>query len=195
MWLCKDTNLKANHNRLAVILLEVDSVCDSAKILIWKQITTGALDWSDEQKCMWLCKDTNLKANHNARRSEGTASGSVCDSAKILIWKQITTPATLFSFLFQCMWLCKDTNLKANHNRNPARPPPHRSVCDSAKILIWKQITTSSILTHISHECMWLCKDTNLKANHNVGGSLDYYQRSVCDSAKILIWKQITTCI
>ena len=40
---------------------------------------------------------------------------------------------------------------------------------------------------------MWLCKDTNLKANHNLPGEVQIQGRSVCDSAKILIWKQITT--
>ena len=50
----------------------------------------------------------------------------------------------------QCMWLCKDTNLKANHNMRVSAPYVPFSVCDSAKILIWKQITTSiAFLTHI----------------------------------------------
>ena len=91
MWLCKDTNLKANHNSDEMVVNAIVSVCDSAKILIWKQITTGTMTQIEFEKCMWLCKDTNLKANHNAATVIRQKIMSVCDSAKILIWKQITT--------------------------------------------------------------------------------------------------------
>ena len=93
---------------------------------------------------MWLCKDTNLKANHNYFNITKYSHASVCDSAKILIWKQITTTMSILRTNCECMWLCKDTNLKANHNIVSELPPPKGSVCDSAKILIWKQITTAS---------------------------------------------------
>ena len=41
--------------------------------------------------------------------------------------------------------------------------------------------------------CMCLCKDTNFKANHNLGGIGETLQNVVCAYAKILILKQITT--
>ena len=44
-------------------------------------------------RCIWLCKDTNLKANHNGLRQSVAVAKGVYDSAKILIWKQITTVA------------------------------------------------------------------------------------------------------
>ena len=69
------------------------SVYDSAKILIWKQITTQADKAESDVKCIWLCKDTNLKANHNEKYIIWHVVQSVYDSAKILIWKQITTQA------------------------------------------------------------------------------------------------------
>ena len=117
----------------------------------------------------------------------------VYDSAKILIWKQITTVGSLVYWKFWCIWLCKDTNLKANHNGMPFFKKMPEGVYDSAKILIWKQITTFSIESHTGLWCIWLCKDTNLKANHNCRKLIHVQRYGVYDSAKILIWKQITT--
>ena len=39
----KDTNLKANHNKLFVIMLVQKAVSNGSKIQIWKQITTKSL--------------------------------------------------------------------------------------------------------------------------------------------------------
>ena len=63
--LCKDTNFKANHNK---VLLRVKIECvvyAYAKILILKQITTFGGSALDGVSCICLCKDTNFKANHN----------------------------------------------------------------------------------------------------------------------------------
>ena len=168
-------------------------VYDSAKILIWKQITTSTFVIVTSCWCIWLCKDTNLKANHNYWFYFRWFSSGVYDSAKILIWKQITT-ASMISYLASgCIWLCKDTNLKANHNREGAQASALAGVYDSAKILIWKQITTIRKTFDECLGCIWLCKDTNLKANHNRIKTPKFDLSGVYDSAKILIWKQITT--
>ena len=117
IWLCKDTNLKANHNNSSMWRWRLAGVYDSAKILIWKQITTLVYRNHIDNRCIWLCKDTNLKANHNRRATFRTWRWGVYDSAKILIWKQITTLRRHERLPRRCIWLCKDTNLKANHNR------------------------------------------------------------------------------
>ena len=63
----------------------------------------------------------------------------------------------------------------------------------TAKILIWKQFTTSTATNQALLCCVCNCKDTNLKAIHN------YYSENiplgsvVFATAKILIWKQFTT--
>ncbi len=142
-------------------------VYDSAKILIWKQITTPSCLYSHIFRCIWLCKDTNLKANHNSFFIPLYLYLGVYDSAKILIWKQITTAVCTFYFTSWCIWLCKDTNLKANHNQQAHEQGTDDGVYDSAKILIWKQITTRELFLWDCSRCIWLCKDTNLKANHN----------------------------
>ncbi len=41
-----------------------------AKIQIWKQFTTVHFSFSFVESCAYLCKDTNLKAIHNAYRQQ-----------------------------------------------------------------------------------------------------------------------------
>ena len=89
---CKDTNLKAIHNHIAIFNWFFWVVFATAKILIWKQFTTDfdVMQWNI--CCVCNCKDTNLKAIHNCKRSEYKRKRVVFATAKILIWKQFTTP-------------------------------------------------------------------------------------------------------
>ena len=92
-----------------------------------------------------------------------------------------------------CIPFCKDTNLKANHNCHNTRCFVWWAVFPFAKILIWKQITTDMVRVSDFSGCIPFCKDTNLKANHNVQPFLMSCTLAVFPFAKILIWKQITT--
>ena len=62
---CKDTNFKANHNPIINHKDENKVVFTNAKILILKLITTNMLEWERSICCIYQCKDTNFKANHN----------------------------------------------------------------------------------------------------------------------------------
>ena len=138
----KDTNLKANHNKVLNLRFPVSVVSNGSKILIWKQITTSYINWWWQDCCFQWFKDTNLKANHNAERRWTGCWRVVSNGSKILIWKQITT-ASLYSSLLRCcfQWF-KDTNLKANHNVELNMNVRGSVVSNGSKILIWKQITT-----------------------------------------------------
>ena len=138
----KDTNLKANHNKVLNLRFPVSVVSNGSKILIWKQITTSYINWWWQDCCFQWFKDTNLKANHNGIFVPKTSSIVVSNGSKILIWKQITT-ASLYSSLLRCcfQWF-KDTNLKANHNVELNMNVRGSVVSNGSKILIWKQITT-----------------------------------------------------
>ena len=48
---------------------------------------------AQRQRCIYQCKDTNFKANHNP-------------------------PLPFDSGVGGCIYQCKDTNFKANHNRS-----------------------------------------------------------------------------
>ena len=118
--------------------------------------------------CIYQCKDTNFKANHNWCKEYRGAKPVVFTNAKILILKLITT-FNLYPFLgVRCIYQCKDTNFKANHNFLPCRLQRVRS-------------------------CIYQCKDTNFKANHNLQLLHSLARGVVFTNAKILILKLITT--
>ena len=92
--------------------------------------------------CIYQCKDTNFKANHNVRNAVMPNPTVVFTNAKILILKLITTKIAKMLLHLCCIYQCKDTNFKANHNvRNAVMPNP-TVVFTNAKILILKLITT-----------------------------------------------------
>ena len=92
-------------------------VCDTAKVRVFKQITTGRnpafnyqllfailqkYEFSSKSQlyqvanmrpycCLRYCKSTSFQANHNAILSTSSAILVVCDTAKVRVFKQITT--------------------------------------------------------------------------------------------------------
>ena len=67
-----------------------------------------------------------------------------------------------------CFQWFKDTNSKANHNRNTLIILETRVVFNGSKILIRKQITTQYVIYICAKSCFQWFKDTNSKANHNL---------------------------
>jgi len=140
------------------------------------------------------CKSTSFQANHNPKSNYLKKCTVVCDTAKVRVFKQITTSVTfsasettLFAILQKyefssksqhkldmaeryqcCLRYCKSTSFQANHNRAAAYQKIYSVVCDTAKVRVFKQITT-------------------IVARHMVGGCV------VCDTAKVRVFKQITT--
>ena len=123
------------------------AVFNGSKILIWKQITTRTPTIFPITCCIQWFKDTNLKANHNSYYTDKVHSTAVFNGSKILIWKQITTCVYFCLLCVRCIQWFKDTNLKANHNRQAEALQKWKAVFNGSKILIWKQITT--VLTFI----------------------------------------------
>ena len=165
---CKDTNLKAIHNSAPAQGSNPIVVFATAKILIWKQFTTQ-LEWLKIKKsCVCNCKDTNLKAIHNQLYIIKGSIYVVFATAKILIWKQFTTNKQKKEMFNSCVCNCKDTNLKAIHNTVFPIQNRIRVVFATAKILIWKQFTTKRLRKRLVTGCVCNCKDTNLKAIHNL---------------------------
>ncbi len=113
--------------------------------------------------------------------------------AKIQIWKRFTTPLIDSSFENSCVYLCKDTNLKAIHNYQKYIWSLELVVSTYAKIQIWKRFTTQAWWVVYSNSCVYLCKDTNLKAIHNSWNDGKGYDFVVSTYAKIQIWKRFTT--
>ena len=99
--------------------------------------------------CIYQCKDTNFKANHNTGGRKKKKSLVVFTNAKILILKLITTELENVQKLKGCIYQCKDTNFKANHNYHSLLPLQANVVFTNAKILILKLITTQEVLLRI----------------------------------------------
>ena len=117
----------------------------------------------------------------------------VFTNAKILILKLITTIARVTNMELSCIYQCKDTNFKANHNKGSETVAQEAVVFTNAKILILKLITTSRSTYKLNNSCIYQCKDTNFKANHNTFAFRLYSLYVVFTNAKILILKLITT--
>ena len=190
---CKDTNFKANHNARYWLSFLGYVVFTNAKILILKLITTNHTPLLFTFGCIYQCKDTNFKANHNLYACSSVCSWVVFTNAKILILKLITTEQEVRSIKNGCIYQCKDTNFKANHNNEDDLHKAMAVVFTNAKILILKLITTDCWPSRFGKSCIYQCKDTNFKANHNFVSSNILFIFVVFTNAKILILKLITT--
>ena len=98
---------------------------------------------SSPPSCLRYCKSTSFQANHNnlancigihwlfailqkyefssKSQPEQRARGEnvvVCDTAKVRVFKQITTLPSKSPLTFCCLRYCKSTSFQANHNRN-----------------------------------------------------------------------------
>ena len=146
-----------------------------------------------QKSCIYQCKDTNFKANHNFYYYNAKIQLVVFTNAKILILKLITTRVTSSARTVSCIYQCKDTNFKANHNPNLLSTAWVMVVFTNAKILILKLITTHVVFSFCPNRCIYQCKDTNFKANHNLSAKFNCWPSVVFTNAKILILKLITT--
>ena len=119
-----------------------------------------------------------------------------------------------------CCCYRKGTNFQANHNLTYCCCIVTIVVVATAKVQIFKQITTCCVLSGIEWRCCCYRKGTNFQANHNSPRllplfcwllllpqrykfssksqpliALNYYVNVVVATAKVQIFKQITTCI
>ena len=117
-------------------------VVATAKVQIFKQITTTARartqsTWllllpqrykfssksqrddtyrDDNTSCCCYRKGTNFQANHNRRRNAWKWLQVVVATAKVQIFKQITTVVSVSKIRVRCCCYRKGTNFQANHN-------------------------------------------------------------------------------
>ena len=126
----------------------------------------GNKQWS----CCCYRKGTNFQANHNHNEKANVNAYVVVATAKVRIFKQITTPAVFLACAYSllllpqryefssksqrlgvgtsmsasCCCYRKGTNFQANHNSDSRKPPPKIVVVATAKVRIFKQITTQA---------------------------------------------------
>ncbi len=216
---CKSTSFQANHNVRKERTPHVRVVCDTAKVRVFKQITTPRPSLSVHRRlfailqkyefssksqlinhiakllisCLRYCKSTSFQANHNCMCASRLRYSVVCDTAKVRVFKQITTISQPFLNTHCCLRYCKSTSFQANHNPYIGASNVHHVVCDTAKVRVFKQITTFGISNAIPLGCLRYCKSTSFQANHNPNFWLIQHLGVVCDTAKVRVFKQITT--
>ncbi len=190
---CKSTSFQANHNfchfsvffnMLFAILQKYEFSSKS------QQFRKGC---QTNFCCLRYCKSTSFQANHNWRGLLLKPSYVVCDTAKVRVFKQITTKLIISSQLIRCLRYCKSTSFQANHNCENGILPPFQVVCDTAKVRVFKQITTACLAAKPLACCLRYCKSTSFQANHNNFLVLHNQIGVVCDTAKVRVFKQITT--
>ena len=121
--------------------------------------------------CLRLCKDTKIKANHNYNLN----SYSVVLLSKTLQRYENKSKSQRRSKSDganpSCLRLCKDTKIKANHNN---RLDSYLSNLLSKTLQRYENKSKSqqaSAGRQSLYRCLRLCKDTKIKANHNLQNS------------------------
>ena len=74
----------------------------------------------------------------------------------------------------RCCCYRKGTNFQANHNNTALASVRKQVVVATAKVRIFKQITTTSLQSAKWTSCCCYRKGTNFQANHNSAGNQDY---------------------
>ena len=142
---------------------------------------------------MRYCKSTSFQANHNMCGTDKSMYLVVCDTAKVRVFKQITTACSstlallqLFAILqkyefssksqpkfvyraicTRCLRYCKSTSFQANHNNGG-----HKFFYSTLFAILQKYEFSSksqqkNSLPLTCNCCLRYCKSTSFQANHN----------------------------
>ena len=144
-------------------------VVATAKVQIFKQITTVSDVAESRSSCCCYRKGTNFQANHNMPLTRSCVSTVVVATAKVQIFKQITTTLGTKMEAYSCCCYRKGTNFQANHNKS------------------WL-LSVHYVLLLLPQRCKF-----SSKSQHRAVG-IDK-RRVVVATAKVQIFKQITTYI
>ena len=180
---CKSTIFQANHNVGMRELNPRAVVCDTAKVRFFKQITTINLKWHWILKLFAILQKYDFSSKSQHEQGNVAPNKVVCDTAKVRFFKQITTInsesdklITLFAILQKydfssksqllfvlllhltsCLRYCKSTIFQANHNKNLNQDYLIEVVCDTAKVRVFKQSTTTSHYCTSPAGCLRYC--------------------------------------
>ena len=190
---CKSTSFQANHNYEGNFVLPHIVVCDTAKVRVFKQITTATRQVLSACTLFAILQKYEFSSKSQPPFWIVFACSVVCDTAKVRVFKQITTINTTIQpkpLLFAILQKYEFSS------KSQQKPPSQRSpLC-----------------------CLRYCKSTSFQANHNAWSMpftllslfaiLQKYEFSsksqhalscalppnvVCDTAKVRVFKQITT--
>ena len=143
---CKSTSFQANHNLLVNKFWLNSVVCDTAKVRVFKQITTKLFKDLSFYCCLRYCKSTSFHANHNYLLIGKLFSSLFAILQKYEFSSKSQLPLSIFFNSFCCLRYCKSTSFQANHNLYMYGRNREDVVCDTAKVRVSKQITTKRVI-------------------------------------------------
>ena len=189
----KGTNFQANHNKSRSLPDGVLVVVATAKVQIFKQITTQDNNILLNNSCCCYRKGTNFQANHNWFSSRPRRLRVVVATAKVQIFKQITTIQTKQWNLLLLLLLPQRYKFSSKSQQQQEGRCRSFVVVATAKVQIFKQITTLLHSRVAASSCCCYRKGTNFQANHNHHMMPTPSRPVVVATAKVQIFKQITT--
>ena len=92
-----------------------------------------------------------------------------------------------------CLRYCKSTSFQANHNCAHSVTYQPRVVCDTAKVRVFKQITTRPFLWTTPHQLFAILQKYEFSSKSQLRSLFSSKKPVVCDTAKVRVFKQITT--
>ena len=169
--------------------------------------------------CLRYCKSTSFQANHNHSFETLSVGSVVCDTAKVRVFKQITTlirKTAMISRLFailqkyefssksqlngghkffysSCLRYCKSTSFQANHNHDSGQIRVNLLFAILQKYEFSSKSQPVELKVLSLRGCLRYCKSTSFQANHNLFSVMALVRPVVCDTAKVRVFKQITT--
>ena len=117
----------------------------------------------------------------------------VVATAKVQIFKQITTNLTALITSARLLLLPQRYKFSSKSQHLYCYVVFFVVVVATAKVQIFKQITTAIVAGGAQVGCCCYRKGTNFQANHNIGQMRKRSQMVVVATAKVQIFKQITT--
>ncbi len=118
-------------------------------------------------RCCCYRKGTNFQANHNQWFKDNNFDLVVVATAKVQIFKQITTHQPEHRLVFRLLLLPQRYKFSSKSQPGHHRPCRLLVVVATAKVQIFKQITTSIVTFLLMQSCCCSRKGTNFQANHN----------------------------
>ena len=118
-------------------------------------------------RCCCYRKGTNFQANHNRWNQVQSCTPVVVATAKVQIFKQITTLGQDFGFTHELLLLPQRYKFSSKSQQLLWHCKVYIVVVATAKVQIFKQITTNFYRGRYLNRCCCYRKGTNFQANHN----------------------------
>ena len=142
---CKSTSFQANHNKInaQVIFYLLFAILQKYEFSSKSQRTS--LQRYCASRCLRYCKSTSFQANHNSHAITSPAPFVVCDTAKVRVFKQITTCIVNYPRGGLLFAILQKYEFSSKSQRFFATTGFVTVVCDTAKVRVFKQITTNGV--------------------------------------------------